>query len=395
MINPRQDYAWGSHSFIQRLTGSAELVGMPIAELWMGSHPKAPSRILFGDEQVPLDQYLDARPEVLGRGDSSLRSLPFLMKVLAAAAPLSIQAHPNQQQAREGFSRENSYGIPLDDPRRNYKDPNHKPELICALTAFTALCGFRPYHEIIEGIRFAALEKELPQVRDFVQAPSETTWKSCFAAILRFSPSLTKEVIERVKSDQEALTKTWLKDAVSWVLKLAELYPGDAGALAPLYLNLLRLQPLQALYLEAGIPHAYLEGAGIEVMANSDNVLRGGLTPKHIDPTELVRILRFEGKEPSILTAAGNDDSLKRFPSQASEFSLAYAELKSDRQIDTGITCPAIVLCCEGEARLTQGSSDITIKKGESAFCEASDSALAISGSAMVFICSPACPSRS
>jgi mannose-6-phosphate isomerase len=264
--NTIERYAWGSPTAIPRLLG-VEPDGSPQAEMWIGAHPKAPSQI----DGRRLDDAIAEAPETMLGARVAARfgeRLPFLLKVLAAAEPLSIQCHPDKRQAQEGFARENAAGIPLDARQRNYRDDNHKPELIVALTRFRALKGFRPIEEV----------RGLGSFPDL---------KTMFVEVM----SWPKEKVERAARDSG--------DPI--VRELSARYPGDPGVLAPLYLHAITLSPGQALFLRDRELHSYLEGVGIEIMANSDNVLRGGLTPKHVDVRELERVLVFEPVEANVL----------------------------------------------------------------------------------------------
>ena len=206
--------------------------------------------------------------------------LPFLFKVLAAEVPLSIQAHPNQEQARSGWARENAEGIPLDAPRRNYRDLNHKPELLCALTPFVALKGFRPFDETTRGLDPIARPELAGEPARLGREQSPAALRSLFARLMTLEADEREPLLKRAAA--QAARKP-ADPAWRWVKSLMERHPGDVGALAPLYHNLVTLAPGQAFFLPAGELHAYLEGTALEIMANSDNVLRGGLTPKHVD----------------------------------------------------------------------------------------------------------------
>jgi len=359
----------------------------PLAEMWMGAHPKAPSRIITHKGEQGLDLYLKDHPEALGPAFGHFKGLPFLMKVLAAASPLSIQAHPNSEQAREGWLRENALGIPIDAPNRNYKDSHHKPELICALTPFTALCGFRPYDQIIAGLRLCGLDQDLPEALNFSKSASRTAWQSCFQAILAVEASAAVRAVEKARKRLSQESELITRQALDWVIRLAELYPKDAGALAPLYLNLVELQPFEALYLDAGIPHAYLSGAGIEVMANSDNVLRGGLTPKHIDREELIRVLDFEPLALKVLKAGSDKTGVSWFHTPAREFSLGMADVMGGRALKTNISGPAILLSQSGELLISSNGDGCHASKGDAFFIDARTAGLTLTGEGKVFIC--------
>ncbi|MEM1008052.1 MAG: mannose-6-phosphate isomerase, class I, partial [Myxococcota bacterium] len=295
--NPRMHYAWGSRFAIPELLGE-EVSAQPCAELWMGGHVKASSELYIDGAWVPLRNWIEKSPEhVLGSEVLSRYGceMPFLLKVLASEQPLSIQAHPNREQADRGFLREEAAGIALTAKQRNYRDRNHKPELICALTPFWALRGFRTPLEVVRWMRFfvpGAFSEALAQLE---QAPSAQEMFSFYQMFLNSSlaeqSALVELALERISTlkgeDLEAV------EIGKWIRRLAELYPGDVSVLSPAMLNLVQLQPGEAMFLPDGELHAYLHGLGLEIMANSDNVLRGGLTHKHVDKEELLRVLRF------------------------------------------------------------------------------------------------------
>lgn len=371
-----QHYAWGSHSYIQELIGSPGRE-QPLAELWLGAHHKAPASI----NGQRLDEFLKANPHLAGSSFSPEQPLPYLLKVLAAQEPLSIQVHPDKAQAAAGFERENELGLALDDPVRNYRDANHKPELICALTPIDALCGFRPFGQISEALQAVGLDK-IAACESFCQDPSPHSWKECFAVLLCLKSDVLAQTLHRVA---QLDTATWGKERV-WIEMLAVLYPSDCGVLAPLYLNLVRLQPLEALFLEAGTPHAYLQGAGIEVMTASDNVLRAGLTSKHIDLEELSKVLVFRPLAPEVLRLNSSSSALKFFPQKAREFRLGYAQMLTGDKLALRLDSPAILLCMEGELSLEQSSSQLRLRRGEAAFCDVSEPELSVSGEGAFFV---------
>lgn len=392
MQNPLQDYAWGSRSFIQSFADLPHLIGLPLAEMWMGAHPKAPSMVSETGLDISLDKYIESHTaECLGEyGKLNNGQLPFLLKILAADEPLSIQAHPSKQQAIMGFMRESAMGIPIDASNRNYRDDNHKPELICALTDFTALCGFRPYQQIMANLHALGLDALLSQYPAFETTPSETTWKSLFRQILVSGKELCgvaeSRFAETAKESDPVLAR-----AVSLSMELAEKYPGDPGVLAPLYLNLITMQPFEALYLDAGVLHAYIRGAGIELMANSDNVLRGGLTPKHIDVQELCSILSYKGMSISPVLSTGTATGRMAYSVPASEFMLTIVALSgNDMDWDNSHHAPIIVLCLDGECAITDADGSIHLGKGNSAFITADTDRISISGNATLSIAS--CP---
>jgi mannose-6-phosphate isomerase len=297
--------------------------------------------------------------------------LPFLFKLLAAERPLSIQAHPDADQARSGWERENSLGIPLDAPHRNYKDSNHKPEIICALEPFTAMAGFREPGEIRSLLRLFGCPALAPLL-DALEAPPGTGGEGAGAGPLkRFLAALFSLGAEsrRALGDhaRRFLRHAPGDHAEAWKLaaRFAELYPEDPAILAPLYLNLVTLQPGEAMNIPAGILHAYVRGFGVELMANSDNVLRGGLTPKHIDVGELTAILRFAPFKPEILKPAAAGNGLEAYPSPFREFSLYRLRGQGD-PFPFPLRGPAILLILEG--CLLIDAENLRLKRGESAF---------------------------
>ncbi|MCU0597528.1 MAG: mannose-6-phosphate isomerase, class I [Desulfobacterota bacterium] len=282
--NPVQHYAWGSKTFIPELLGEAAPSAGPVAEVWMGAHPKGVSQVLWDGAWISLADLIQRDPEnILGKKAARRFSnrLPFLFKILSAAIPLSIQAHPDRAQARQGFARENRLRIPPDDPARNYRDDNHKPEILCALTSFDGLKGFRKAEDILalfERVHVPALEKPLARL----QSPSQDV-AGFFSAFLALTAENRKSAISELMT--HARSRDSSDPAFSWVLRLHQHFPDDIGVFAPLLLNLIHLEPGEAIYVGSGELHSYLQGAGVELMANSDNVIRAGLTPKHADPS--------------------------------------------------------------------------------------------------------------
>ncbi len=366
--NPIRHYAWGSHTAIARLQRRPNPTAQPEAELWMGAHPSAPSRIRNGDAWLPLTDVLrDASKEVLGSRVATRfgSDLPFLFKVLAASEPLSIQAHPDATQARDGFERENAAGVPLDAPNRNYRDPHPKPELICALTPFWALRGFRNADAIVEALRDFKIEELAPEIEALGREGDGVGHRHFFESIMNADADrVARAVSQAVLPAAESPTSRWFA-------KLAVAYPQDVGALAPLFLNVVRLEPGEAMYLGAGELHSYLEGVGIEIMANSDNVLRGGLTKKHVDVSELSRTLKFDSGDPAILRPTARSTGECVFETDASEFELAVLRLERGTTWSSGSSRgPEIWLVTEGDVEVHDPTSGQTlaISQGESAF---------------------------
>jgi len=366
--NPIQGYAWGSRTAIADFLGRPSPSSGPEAELWIGAHPKAPSRIVEPPGLGTLDLAIQDDPAgLLGPMvcDRFGNELPFLFKVLAAAEPLSIQAHPNQEQARLGWSRENGEGIPVDAPRRNYRDSNHKPELVSALTPFSALKGFRALDDIARHLQPVAGPELLPEVGRVARERTPKALRALFARMMLLDTDERKPVLARARA--EALRRSRSDPAWAWVGKLLEKYPQDIGALSPLYLNLVELSPGQALFLSAGELHAYLQGTALEIMANSDNVLRGGLTPKHVDVPELLATLVFEHKPPEVLKAHETGPGESAFRTPAHEFELGFLDVTKRRPFtSTAGRGVEILLGLEGTLSLGADGRALPLERGRS-----------------------------
>jgi len=365
--NPIQNYAWGSHTAIAELLGRPTPSSEPEAELWIGAHPKAPSRIAEPKGKGTLDRAIQDDPVgLLGSVvcDRFGNELPFLFKVLAAQEPLSIQAHPNQEQARSGWARENAEGIPLDAARRNYRDLNHKPELLCALAPFVALKGFRAPDETARGLEPIGRPELAAEIGRLAREQTPAALRSLFARLMTLEPEEREALLKRAAAQAARRPGD---PAWRWVKSLMERHPGDMGALAPLYLNLVTLAPGQAFFLPSGELHAYLEGTALEIMANSDNVLRGGLTPKHVDLQELLATLVFDAHAPELLQAEDSGPGERSFRTPAREFELGFLEVGPGRPFTaTSGRGVEILLQLEGACRLTSEGSEIALARGRS-----------------------------
>jgi mannose-6-phosphate isomerase len=387
--NTVQKYDWGSRTAIPELLGEKNFSDEPAAELWMGAHPKAPSLVDQNGQWIALNDLIAQNPQAV-LGEQVARKfhnqLPYLLKVLAAAKPLSIQAHPSREQARRGFEFENDAGIPLDATNRNYKDPNHKPECICALSPFWALYGFRSIAEILflmGEICPHGLGSELGRLK---KQADPGGLKRFFSKLMSMENDQKMQVIEEATLNVHK--RLHQEPAFHWSAKLGVEYPSDIGMLAPLYLNLIQLKPGQALFLPAGELHAYLEGVGIELMANSDNVLRGGLTPKHIDVPELLKVLNFRPHKIKRLGAKKRGQTEKAYASSAEEFALSVIAISNDDFYQkSNMYSAEILLCTEGKAQLkTSGSSrSLDLQKGNSAIVFAEAGSYTIKGNAVLF----------
>ena len=387
--NTIQEYAWGSKTAIPGLLGLQTATDAPQAELWMGAHPKAPSSVYCDGRWRSLLEVIEENPEeALGKA-ASLRfsnKLPFLFKVLAAANPLSIQAHPNKDQARKGFTRENEQGIPLDAPHRNYRDDNHKPEIICALTQFWALNGFRSISEILALLDRIEIPSLAGSTNSLRKRPNQEELRSLFHHLMTLEREkqllVVKEAIASAEEHRD------LDSMRAWMIKLDEEYPGDIGVLSVVLLNLIRLEPGQAMYLPAGEPHAYLKGVGIELMANSDNVLRGGLTPKHIDVHELLNILNFTEGPVEVLTPEETSSGEAFYRTPTREFSLSVIKMTEvDSFTSERERSVEILICTEGKGEVTElGNTETTpLAQGTSIIVPAAAEQYRIEGSATLY----------
>ncbi|MEU3569657.1 mannose-6-phosphate isomerase, class I [Kitasatospora sp. NPDC036755] len=377
LVNTVRPYAWGSLTALPELLGQ-QPTGEPQAELWMGAHPGAPSRADRGEGPRRLDELIAADPEGELGAASVARfgpALPFLFKVLAAGIPLSIQAHPTLDQARAGFAAENALGIPLDATERNYRDANHKPEMVCALGDFEGLCGFRRPAEAARLLAGLAVPGLAPVIERLTAREESEALRGALTAALALDP-------ETVRRTVEGLALTDPDGEYAPYARIAEDFPDDRGVIAGMLLNHFRLRAGQALYLGAGVPHAYLSGVCVELQANSDNVLRAGLTPKHIDVPELLEVVVFTAGAPEVLEPAPVDGTPgeELYPVPIDEFRLSRFVLDgAGREID-GRT-PQILLCTEGDARLTSADGTVLdLARGQSAFLPATGAPTRLSG---------------
>jgi mannose-6-phosphate isomerase len=390
MHNQIRPYAWGSRTAIAELIGEPSPSPHPQAELWIGAHP-ADSSLLIGEhgrtslaEVITADPVAALGPAAHERFDSRL---PFLMKVLAAAEPLSLQAHPSAEQAARGFALEEQAGVPLASAQRNYKDSWHKPELICALTEFHALCGFR---EPAVTVRLLAA-LGIPQLDHYLGLlsgqPDAQGLRALFSSIITIPPSTLGPLLSAVLTACVDRVRAGAEFTVEYrtALELGERYPGDPGVLASLLLNRLTLQPGQALYLPGGNLHAYLTGVGVEIMANSDNVLRGGLTPKHVDVPELMKVLDFGSGAVPVLHGDPGIEGEWVYGTPAPEFRLSRLEpVARPREITHN--GPQVLLTVAGEVEISTGDGRrLTIPKGRSAWIAATDGPVWLSGAGTAF----------
>lgn len=393
--NPVQPYAWGSIDGISSFTGIANPNGTPMAELWMGAHPANPSMTFDGVERISLDALIAAQPDSCLGQNAICRfgsELPFLFKVLSAAGPLSLQVHPARDQALIGFERENREMIPLSDPKRNYRDSNPKREILMALSPFRALCGFRESGESIRLLKSISC----PELEEYIGMLSVTGshpgYIAFYRALLELDAKSQHAIIatatEKAQEIASAQPASPHAKAYELLLTLSEAYPTDIGVLCPLYLNIVDLVPGEAMCIPSGIIHSYVRGTGIELMTNSDNTLRCGLTPKHRNVPELYAILEDIPYLPDIL-GPDDDSDVFRYPAPFPEFELVRLnghDDESEGTVSLRTGQPAIMLGISGHLRFYANGDSIEVAKGTSCFIPASITSIEFAGKGTAYM---------
>lgn len=404
-----QPYAWGSrHALAEFL--AIEETGSPMAEAWFGAHPSGPALVDLDGQMIGLDELLRAKPdEWLGaaQGRPSEREMPFLLKILAIEKPLSLQLHPTREQARVGYNDENTRRISLTNPTRIFRDRNHKPEMICALSELDALCGFRLTEETltvlhgIGGSLAVALIKAIESgisLRDIIRlALSESD--SILGASIAERADATNELAARADQWLQSECPEKFRLNISWLTTLARAYPGDGGVAVATMLHFVRLQPGDALFLAAGNMHAYLHGMGIEIMANSDNVVRGGLTPKHVDPSVLTDLVdtattRLPGVVVPRILATDSGAEWESWCVPVDDFSLSRVTTKSlisdppTTSFSAQPDGPMVILCSEGTVQVLAQDTSLRLRRGQ-AVVVPPGCALEFSGHGQCFIAAP------
>ncbi|MBL7761596.1 MAG: mannose-6-phosphate isomerase, class I [Sediminibacterium sp.] len=360
-----QHYAWGGYSFIPALLGEQNAAHQPCAEYWMGAHPSAPSVIQVGGEPLRLDQLFQS--DLAGNLSQSVADrfgeLPYLFKVLDVNDMLSIQVHPTKEEAEKGYDRENAAGIPLNAPHRNYKDRNHKPEVMVALSEFWLLHGFKSKAALEETLETTAELRLLQTLfkKEGTRALYQFVMEMDQVDVNILLAPLVKREIRR---KQEGLLA---KDQPGWWV--AKLYEGkdlntdlDRGIFSIYFFNIVRVNPGEAVFQKAGVPHAYLEGQNIELMANSDNVLRGGLTPKHIDVSELMKHTSFEEVVPEVMKGLDAGQGEKIYPCPVPDFGISKISLSAGAAYEATAQTPETIIVTEGGALV---NNSLVLKRGE------------------------------
>lgn len=363
-----QHYAWGGYEFIPRWLGIENREHKPFAEYWMGAHPSAPSLIVTPNGDLSLDKLVRDFPEatISKKVQQQFGELPYLFKILDVREMLSIQVHPTKEEAIKGFEAEEAAGIPIGSATRNYKDKNHKPEVMVALSEFWLLHGFLQADELKKVLQ------TVPEFKDFVEVFGNDDYKKLYQQVMEMPQqgvnellaSLVQRELQRKKNNE--LTK---EEPGWWVAKLYEEFSVDKidrGVFSIYFFNIVKVNPGEAVFQGAGIPHAYLEGQNVELMANSDNVLRGGLTPKHVDVPELMKHTIFKGVTPYVMKGEANKTGEKIYPCPVKDFGISKIELHQNETYSSTASSLEIICVLGGEMQIS-GTNNLHLKKGEAA----------------------------
>jgi len=364
-----QNYAWGGTHFIPNLLGK-EVTGEKFAEYWLGAHVNAPSVLKINEGEETLDTFLksDLTNKLGEKIAIKFGRLPFLFKVLDVHDMLSIQVHPTKEEAEKGFKRENVMGIPLNAPNRNYKDDNHKPEIMVALSEFWLLHGFLEKNELVGVLN------SIPEFKSLLSVFKNKGYYGLYEKVMlqtdEESENMLRPLIDRILPlyNSGKLVKSsphyW---AAKTVVSEGDVSKLDKGIYSIYFFNIVKANKGEAVFQDAGIPHAYLEGQNMELMANSDNVLRGGLTPKHIDVEELLKHVNFEETLPNIMHGELQNDGIERiYRSPAPDFELSQIKLDNNLQYASKSKTAEILIVIEGDANIIEGNTKLDLKKGDS-----------------------------
>ncbi len=367
---PVQHSAWGSIDAIPSLLGTP-VDGRPHAELWMGAHERGPATLERDGVTRTLDEVIAANPvaELGSTVAGRYGALPYLFKVLAAQRPLSLQMHPNPEQARAGYAAEDAAQVPVDAFHRSFRDRNHKPEMICAVTRFEGLCGFRDPKVTRSLLDRFALD-ELDPVSEALRRPDpERALRAALAWTVTQPEAEAAELAHLVAGRAAEITDPGpFVDEIRWAGLIGDYYPGDLGIVTALLLNYVDLAPGEALFLGAGNLHAYLRGTAVEVMANSDNVVRGGLTPKHIDVPVLLELVDSNPTAAPVQRAA---DAVHHYDAAVDEFSLT--RVRGETAVERRLAGPEIILVVGGTATVDVAGDPEALSRGQIAWIPASD----------------------
>lgn len=372
-----QHYIWGGKTFIPQLL-QQQLDQQIYAEWWLGTHPSAVSSIEVNGQQQGLDHYIAAHPAVLGEKSQQQFGdrLPYLLKILDVVKPLSIQLHPTKKEAEQGFARENAQGIDLKDPKRSYKDDNHKPEMMIALSDFWLLHGFKSKSAILKTL-YAR-----PSLVVLAEKLEQQSLKDFYAEVMQSSQTqLAQWLLPIIQHNQAAYhnNELTLDNPDYWLLYALEAMAIsvdklDAGLLSFYLMNIVCLKKGEGIFQDAGIPHAYLRGQNIELMASSDNVIRGGLTPKYVDIPELLKIVDCTEIVPKVIAAASKENGYYTYQTPSRDFALSNINFSTGYQCQIKADNAEILLVMQGEITLHNSEQKLTLAQGESAFIEAQTS---------------------
>jgi len=373
-----QHYAWGGYEFIPALLGFDNTQNIPCAEYWMGAHPSASGKLETEEGLQSWYELIKQEPtEHLGEAVyDRFGSLPYLFKVLDVREMLSIQVHPTKEEAVKGFAQEEAAGVPIDAKNRNYKDDNHKPEVMIALGEFWLLHGFKQKHELVKVL------ESVPEFNQFVNLFNEQGYFGLYKQVMEMPqaeadslllPLVEREISNCISKEQPGY---WINKLYNGQVPAKDL---DRGIFSIYFFNIVKLEAGQGIFQGAGVPHAYLEGQNIELMANSDNVLRGGLTPKHIDVPELLKHIVFEGITPEVLAGAEVEIGETEYPLPVEDFGISTLQLQTGREyihksesaeifivMQGEVHCPHLV-CKKGEAFVVLADTDYTLRGVEDA----------------------------
>lgn len=374
MRNPIQHYAWGSHEVLARLQGRPVPSPEPEAELWVGGHPSAPSTVLLDGRELPLDRLVAEDPDTYLPASATDGCLPYLLKILAIDAPLSIQVHPTPRQAEQGFDREERAGVALDDPRRNYKDRSAKPETVVAVTDVELLTGVQP----VEKLRATAERLGLDWLRRVVDGG-----RPVLPALLTADDDDARAAVAATLAAAHAADPG---DPVAALVRhLDDRHPGDRGILVALCMHHVRLAPGRSLHTPAGQLHAYLSGTAVEVMNSSDNVLRAGLTGKHVDVAELLEVLADEQLDPEVLDPPADRSGGRVYPLWDERLALVAHELVPGRTVPFSLRGTATLLVAQGRAVVRSADGTWELTGGESLLHHGRETPVELAGDARLF----------
>jgi len=384
--NAIQKYDWGDPDILPVFLAKDNPHRDPWAELWIGTHPKAMSlAITPGGARLPLDRVLD------GGLTDGRPALPFMLKLLAVASPLSMQVHPSARKAVEGYQREQLAAIPLEAAERNYVDRNAKSEFVVALERFEGMCGFRPVDDILATLRLVAGPHLKEYVGRFAADPCRRELAVLFYTFISMSESRKTDILSKIRPRIDQLLQTErpgspVARVLGWIPRLMDAFPGDMGALGPMLLNTFELEPGQGLAVPPGEPHAYFRGFALEAMASSDNEVRGGLTRKRVDMPEFIAALNFDTPPLQIQEPSRRKSGFRPYDAKSDDFTLAVMDLDGRYARAQRRPGPELLLCVSGGLRLEGSGGDaVDLARGQAAFVSSDETGYSMTGAGTVF----------